>query len=107
MFGVFTLRDVKALEPGKRSLLDWVVDRISDSLKRFFQQRPGRGTYVAMTNSGFSGNGDKIVEQAMDSASGFALVLADFTAYLEFCIGLNLVADSHPEMMDEGLPTKD
>jgi hypothetical protein len=50
-----------------------------------------------LTNSGFSGDGDKVVEQAMGSASGFELVLAGLKAYLEHGIMLNLVEDRFPD----------
>jgi uncharacterized protein YndB with AHSA1/START domain len=99
IYGVFTLLDVKALEPGKHILLERNVDRMPTSVEWIFQEQPGKGTYVTIMNSGFSGNGDRVVEQAMDSASGFALVLAGLKAYLEFGIELNLIADRHPDLL--------
>jgi len=52
---------------------------------------------VSVTNSGFGGNGDKVVKQALDSTGGFALVLAGAKAFLEHNISLNLIADRFPD----------
>jgi hypothetical protein len=43
--------------------------------------RTPSATFVTITNSGFSGDGDKIVEQAMESAAGFELVLAGLSLF--------------------------
>jgi hypothetical protein len=51
----------------------------------------------SIINSGFSGDGDEIVSQALDSTGGFALVLAGAKAWLEHNISLNLIADRFPD----------
>jgi uncharacterized protein YndB with AHSA1/START domain len=99
MYGVSTLVVVKALEPGRRSRVEWDVDKQPTQFESLFSDRTPDTTFVSITNSGFSGDGDKIVEQAMDSAAGFELVLAGLKAYLEYGIELNLVADRHPDMI--------
>jgi hypothetical protein len=40
-------------------------------------------------------NGDKIIEQAMDSETGFTLVSTKLNAYLKFGLVLSLVSDQH------------
>ncbi|HEX9090578.1 MAG TPA: hypothetical protein VF831_03770, partial [Anaerolineales bacterium] len=62
-----------------------------------FSPKGDNATFVSITNTGFSGDGDSLVEQAMGSAAGFGLVLAGLKAYLEHGIELNLVADRFPE----------
>ena len=52
-----------------------------------------------ITNSEFSGDGDKVTNLAMDSAVGFSLVLACLKAYLEYGIELNLIADRFPDLL--------
>jgi hypothetical protein len=47
--------------------------------------------------SGFSGDGDELVKQALDSTGGFTLVLAGAKALLEHNINLNLIADRFPD----------
>ena len=54
-------------------------------------------TFVSVTDSGFQGNDDEIVRQALESTGGFTWLLAGLKAYLEHGIKLNLVADAHPK----------
>ena len=53
-------------------------------------------TFVRITNSGFAGDGDALVQQVTDSTQGFSLVLAGLKALLEHGVRLNLVADRYP-----------
>jgi len=50
-----------------------------------------------MRQLAFSGNGDEVVKQALDSTGGFTLVLAAAKALLEHNINLNLIADRFPD----------
>ncbi len=54
-------------------------------------------TFVSITNTGFSGDGDEIVKQAIESTEGFTLVLSGLKALLEHNIILNLVPDRFPK----------
>ena len=83
---------VKAVKPNERILIEW-GDEDATTVEWSFTRRSERTTYVSVVNSGFSGSGDEIVHQALDSAGGFALVLAAAKAYLEHGISLNIVAD--------------
>ena len=62
----------------------------------FAPQKDGT-TFVGITETGFSGEGDAILKQVSDSTEGFALVLAGLKALLEHDIKLNLVADRFPK----------
>ena len=53
--------------------------------------------WFSVTNAGFSGDGDEVVQQALDSTGGFTLVLAGAKAFLEHNINLNLIADRFPD----------
>ncbi len=99
MYGVSTMVEVKELNPGKRILVEWDVDKNPTKVEWIFTAPRPDSTFVNITNSGFSGDGNKIVEQAMGSAAGFALVLAGLKAYLEFGIILNLVEDRYPDQL--------
>ena len=57
---------------------------------------------MSITNQGFTGTGDDIVREAMDSTQGFYLLLAGLKAHLEHGIELNLVGDRYPEGPVEG-----
>jgi hypothetical protein len=51
---------------------------------------------VSVTEAGFTGDGDELVQQVMDSTQGFSLMLAGLKAFLEHNVRLNLVADRYP-----------
>jgi uncharacterized protein YndB with AHSA1/START domain len=96
-YGVSTSVDVKILDAGKCILLEWGVDENPTTVEWIFSPRTNDTTFVSIINSGFPGDGDKMVEEAMGSAVGFDLVLAGLNAYLEHGIELNLIADRFPD----------
>ncbi len=102
MFGAVSTIKVKELETGKRILLDWGLEAQPSTVEWTFTAHGREATYVSITNSGFSGDGDAVVAQAKGSEAGFALVLAGLKAYLEFGIQLNLIADRFPERIVSG-----
>lgn len=62
-----------------------------------FTPYEGDTTYVSITNSGFYGDGDKVVRDALDSKGGFTWVLAGLKALLEHDIELNVILDAFPK----------
>ncbi|MDQ3039356.1 MAG: SRPBCC family protein, partial [Pseudomonadota bacterium] len=97
MYGVSTPVDVKAIETNKRILVEWSGANGPTSVEWVFKPLEDGTTFVSITNAGFGGNGDDAVNEAIDSAGGFALVLAGLKALLEHGIHLNLVLDRFPE----------
>src|SRR6185369_9044893 len=89
---------VKAIEENRRILIEWGANGTPTTVEWVFTSRPDSTTFVSITNSGFSGDGDEAVKQALDSTEGFALVLAGAKAFLEHSITLNLVADRFPDV---------
>lgn len=88
---------VKSIEENKRILIEWGEPASATTVEWIFASRPGDTTLVSITNSGFKGDGDQIVKQALDSTGGFSLVLAGAKAFLEHNIRLNLIADRFPD----------
>ena len=106
MYGDSTMGEVMELEPGKRILVERDADKNPTRVELRFSARSPGITFVSLINSGFSGVGDKIVEQAMESAEGFGLVLAGLKAYLEYGMRLNLVEDRfHDQMVNRPTAT--
>jgi uncharacterized protein YndB with AHSA1/START domain len=97
MFGVGKDVDVKIVEPPKRIVIDWGAVGKTSTVEWTFTARPDGNTFVSVTNSGFHGSGDELVQQALDSLGGFTLVLANLKALLEHGIDLNLIRDRFPE----------
>ncbi len=89
---------VKAIEQNKRILIEWSAYGTT-TVEWLFTPRADNTTLVSVTNAGFSGDGDEIVKQAMDSTEGFTLVLAGLKALLEHNIILNLVSDRFPDRL--------
>jgi len=62
-----------------------------------FTPQGNDATYVTITNSGFQGDGDKVVKDALDSTGGFTWVLAGLKGLLERDIELNAIRDAFPK----------
>jgi uncharacterized protein YndB with AHSA1/START domain len=92
MYGVSADVDVKEIEKNKRILIDFGSTRVEWN----FTPRTDNETFVTITNTGFKGDGDDIVKQAIDSTEGFTIVLCGAKAFLEHNIVLNLVSDKAP-----------
>ena len=71
-------------------MVEWIFTACADNT-----------TFVTVTNTGFSGDGDEMVKQAVSSAEGFALVLSGLKALLEHNILLNLISDKFPEGLEQ------
>ncbi len=95
MYGVSTGVTVKEIVPDRRIVIAWDDDNPTTVVWEFAPQDDD-ATFVTITNSGFRGDGDALVAQALDSVGGFSLVLAGAKALLEHGIALNLVGDRHP-----------
>jgi uncharacterized protein YndB with AHSA1/START domain len=96
MYGVSLQVTVKALESNKRILIEWSGYDAPTSVEWIFRPHGDNATFVSIMNAGFAGDGDRIVNQAIQSTEGFTLVLSGLKALLEHNIVLNLVADRFP-----------
>jgi uncharacterized protein YndB with AHSA1/START domain len=99
MYGVSSQVDVKAIEENQRILIEWSGYGTPTTVEWIFTPRAENETFVTVTNTGFSGDGDQVVKQAIESTEGFALVLSGLKALFEHDIVLNLVADRHPDVL--------
>ncbi|AEI43219.1 SRPBCC family protein [Paenibacillus mucilaginosus] len=106
------------LEAGKKIRWDWEMYGVGDDIhvlaieenrririessdgtqtEWLFTPRGQNETFVAITPSGFAGDGDSVVQQAIDSMGGYTMVLCGLKALLEHNVVLNLVADKSPD----------
>jgi uncharacterized protein YndB with AHSA1/START domain len=53
-------------------------------------------TYLRITETGFTGDADTQVNQALDSTAGFTFLLSSLKASLEHDITLRVTMDAHP-----------
>ena len=102
MYNVSVGVAVRAIEDHKRILIEWSSKgSVPTTVEWRFTPR-AEGTYVTVTNAGFTGDPDSLVEQVRSATEGFALVLAGAKAFLEHNLRLNLIADRHPDGLGEG-----
>lgn len=87
----------EAIEPGKRILIEWDGYSGRTMVEWKFSARDDGTTYVVITESGWTGDGDQLVEYVAESTQGFTWTLAGLKAFLEYGIKLNLVADKSPD----------
>lgn len=92
--------EVKDIEVNKRILLDCGNYGEMTTVEWIFTPSKANATYVTITNSGFKGDGDKVVRDALDATGGFTWVLAGLKALLEHNVELNAIADAFPEGLD-------
>lgn len=97
MYDVSVEVEVREIEVNKRILLEWGNYGEMTAAEWSFTPYGDGATYVKITNSGFKGDGDKIVRDALDSTSGFTWVLAGLKALLEHNIELKAIEDAFPK----------
>jgi uncharacterized protein YndB with AHSA1/START domain len=87
---------VEAIEPDHRILIRWPGYSAPTHVEWLFAPQNAEATFVTITETGFTGDGDNLVRQVAASTEGFTLVLAGLKAFLEHNIRLNLVPDRFP-----------
>ena len=101
MYDVSASVTVKAIEPNRQIVIQWPGYSGLSTVEWLFTPHTDDTTFVSITETGFSGDGDSLVQQVTASMQGFTLVLAGLKALLEHNIRLNLVADRYPEGLEE------
>jgi uncharacterized protein YndB with AHSA1/START domain len=101
MYNASAQVNVKAVEQNRRVLIEW-SGYGDTTVEWLFTPQADDTTFVSITHTGFSGEGDEVVKNAMDSVGGFTLVLCGLKALLEHNIILNLIADRSPEGLVKG-----
>ncbi len=97
MYNVSAEVDVKEIEENKRILVEWQSYGGPTRVEWKFTPHGKDATFVDVTESGFHGDGDTIVNSALGSTGGFTWCLAGAKAWLEHGMQLNLVADRFPQ----------
>jgi uncharacterized protein YndB with AHSA1/START domain len=97
MYGASTSVLVKDIEPNKRIVIEWDGYSGRTTVEWKFSARADGTTYVVITESGWTGNGDELFKYVRESTQGFTWTLAGLKAFFEHGIGLNLVADKNPD----------
>jgi uncharacterized protein YndB with AHSA1/START domain len=96
MYDVSVQVTAKTIEPNRRIVIEWPGYSGPTTVEWTFAPHEGDATFVSVTESGFTGEGDELVKYVADSTQGFTLMLAGLKAFLEHGIRLNLTADRYP-----------
>ena len=97
MYEVSVPVSVNVVEPDKRISITWPSYSSLTTVEWEFESQADGTTFVRISESGFTGDGDELVQQVTGSTAGFTLVLAGLKALLEYDIQLNLVSDRFPK----------
>lgn len=101
MYNVSALVSVKAVEQNRRILIEW-PGYGTTTVEWLFTPQADDMTFVSITNTGFGGADDEVVQSALDATGGFTMVLCGLKALLEHDVILNLIADRSPEGVVRG-----
>ena len=101
MYGISIPVTAKTIEPNQRIVIEWPGYSGLTTVEWIFEPQENGTTFVRITEEGFTGDGDSLVQQVTDSTQGFSLVLAGAKALLEHNVRLNLVADRFPKGIEE------
>jgi uncharacterized protein YndB with AHSA1/START domain len=100
MFDASTRLVVKEVDENRRIVFDWDLDDDPATVEFRFTPAPDETTYVQVTETGFSGDGDELVSRAADSTGGFTMVLCAAKALLEHDVILTVVRDRRPSGLE-------
>jgi uncharacterized protein YndB with AHSA1/START domain len=100
MYGASARVSVKEVEDNSRILLEWGSEEESTTVEFRFMPCQDNTTYVHVTETGFRGNGNEVVDSALDSTSGFTMVLCALKALLEHNVILTVVLDHMPKCIE-------
>jgi uncharacterized protein YndB with AHSA1/START domain len=104
MYAASTQVTVKLFDPDERIVIEWDGYSGRTTVEWKFAPQTDNATFVSITESGWTGTGDELVEYATNSTQGFTWTLAGLKALLEHDIRLNLVADRFPKGPGEPYP---
>jgi uncharacterized protein YndB with AHSA1/START domain len=89
------------IEPNRRIVIEWPGYSGPTTVEWTFASLENGTTFVKVTESGFTGNGDQLAKYVADSTQGFTLMLAGLKAFLEYGVRLHLVRDRFPKGIGE------
>jgi uncharacterized protein YndB with AHSA1/START domain len=104
MYDASTHMTAKVIEPNKRIVIEWDGYTGRTTVEWKFASHGNSATFVSITESGWTGNGDELVNYATNSTQGFTWTLAGLKALLEHNVRLNLVTDRCPRGPGEPYP---
>jgi uncharacterized protein YndB with AHSA1/START domain len=99
MYGSSSDVHVDTVDENRRITFHWSgYDPQAPTVVEFrFEPRSIDSTYVEVIETGFSGDGDTLVDRVISSTQGFTFLLSSMKAYLEHGLILHITEDAHPD----------
>ncbi|WP_228538226.1 SRPBCC family protein [Nocardia sp. XZ_19_385] len=90
--------DVKVLDvdPDRSIRFEWGNYEQPTTVEVKFAPRETGSTFVEVTETGFQGTGDELIQWVNDTVGGFSTMLCAMKALLEHDLELGAVTDHHP-----------
>jgi uncharacterized protein YndB with AHSA1/START domain len=101
MYGVSAEVSVIEVEDNSRIVMNWGFQEELTTVEFRFIPWRDNTTYVRVTENGFRGSGDEVVDHAIDSTQGFTMMLCALKAFLEHGVVLTVVGDKAPPGLEE------
>jgi uncharacterized protein YndB with AHSA1/START domain len=101
MYDVSVRLTPKVIQPNKRIVIEWPGYSGPTTVELTFTPYNDGATFVKVTEAGFTGDADALMEYVADSTQGFSLMLAGLKALLEYDVRLNLTADRYPRGLEK------
>jgi len=106
MYGASTQVVARSIEPNRRIVIEWDGYSGRTTVEWRFAPQKDDATFVSITESGWTGNGDELVNYACNSTQGFTWTLASLKALLEHDVRLNVVVDRFPKGPQDPYPDR-
>ena len=100
MYGVSAKVSVKDVDENRRIAFDWGDDEETTTVEFRFTPLGDDATYLRVTETGLSGDGDALVARVAGSTGGFSIALCALKALLEHDVVLTVVRDRFPNGLD-------
>ena len=84
---------VKELKRPNKIVIEWENGDDYTQVTWSFEKAEDGNSILTIEESGFTGDQDAIVKRAIDSTRGFNQVIVAAKAFIEYGVGLNVVAD--------------
>lgn len=97
MYGASAKVWVREVDDDSRIVIEWGDDESTTTVEFRFVPWGDDGTYVQVTETALSGDGDEVAARAADSTGGFTFMICALKALLEHDVVLTTVLDANPE----------
>jgi uncharacterized protein YndB with AHSA1/START domain len=97
MYDLSAQVNVKTIEENRRIVLQWAASAEPTTAELTFTPYKDDNTFVSITESGWTREGDELLKTIVGTTEGWTLVLAALKSYLEHQVILTVIEDRFPK----------